>query len=169
MLQNPNCRQNHEPDLGLERKPDVLPSLIDNPEGEFGGKCTAHANSEENLINGVAAAPGVAVGPAAVIQTSEDLLRIGPNSILICSRMSPELSIVFSLIRGIISERGGVMSTSATIARENGLPVVTGVPSAQRMPGLSFQVMVVRSSEMPPFSTVGISSASQGSNCPVSS
>ena len=132
MLQNPNCRQNHETDLGVGRSPDVLPSLIDNPEGEFGGNRTANGNIEENLIKGVPAAPGVAVGPAAVIQTPEDLQRIGPNSILVCAQMSPELSIAFSLIRGIISERGGVLSTSAIIARENGLPVVTAVRLATR-------------------------------------
>ena len=130
MLKNPNYRQNHGMDSGAEISPDLLPGLIDNPEGEFGSKGTTNENIEDNLIKGVPAAPGVAVGPAAVIQTSEDLLRIGPNSILICSRMSPELSIVFSLIRGIISERGGVVSTSATMAWEYGLPVVTAVRSS---------------------------------------
>ena len=130
MLTNPSYRQDHGTDLGDRMYPDVLPRHIGNPEGEFGSSRTAIENIDENLIKGVPAAPGVAAGPAAIVQTSEDLQRIGPNSILICSRMSPELSIVFSLIRGIISERGGVMSTSASIARENGLPVVTAVRSA---------------------------------------
>jgi pyruvate,water dikinase len=130
MLQKPKGRQYHGTDKGVGMCPDVLPSLIDNYEDESGGRRTAKVNIEEKLIKGVPAAPGVAVGTAAVIQTSEDLQRIGPNSILICSRMSPEISIVFSMICGIISERGGVMSTSTTIARENGLPVVTAVGSA---------------------------------------
>ena len=36
---------------------------------------------------------------------------------------------------------------------------VTGVPSDHKRPGFSFQVIVVRSSETPPFSSVGIDSA----------
>ena len=43
---------------------------------------------------------------------------------------------------------------------------VKGVPSDQVTPGFSFQVIDFRSSEMPPFSTVGISEASQGTISP---
>ena len=39
---------------------------------------------------------------------------------------------------------------------------VSGLPSDQTIPSLRVQVMVVRSSETPPFSTVGISAASDG-------
>ena len=46
---------------------------------------------------------------------------------------------------------------------------VSGVPSDHVTPSLSVQVIEVRSSEMPPFSTVGISSTSQGTISPVSS
>jgi pyruvate,water dikinase len=132
MMQKPKCCQNNGIDWGEGMRPDVLPSVIDIPESKFASKCMGNENIETNLIKGVPAAPGVAVGPAAVIQTSEDLQRIAPNSILICPCMSPELSIVFSLIGGIISERGGVMSTAATIARENGLPVVTAIGPAAK-------------------------------------
>jgi len=34
---------------------------------------------------------------------------------------------------GIISEQGGIISTTATVARENGLPAVTGVRSARQI------------------------------------
>jgi hypothetical protein len=46
---------------------------------------------------------------------------------------------------------------------------VTGVPSDQTRPSLSTQVISVRSSETPPFSTVGMSSARKGTKVPVSS
>ena len=46
---------------------------------------------------------------------------------------------------------------------------VKALPSDHRMPGFSFQVIAVRSSVTPPFSTVGISSTSQGCIAPVSS
>jgi len=88
---------------------------------------------QSRMRRGVPVAPGVAVGQAIVIQSLEDLQRIRSDSILICSRMSPVYSIAFHVVRGIISERGGIMSTAATVARENGLPVVTRVRSAQRI------------------------------------
>ena len=43
---------------------------------------------------------------------------------------------------------------------------VNGVPSDQRTSGFSFQVTVVRSSETPPFSSVGSSAASCGWKLP---
>jgi pyruvate,water dikinase len=91
-----------------------------------------NANSEVNMMKGVPAAPGMAVGPAAVIQSPEDLLRVRPESILVCPKMSFAYSIAFQRARGIISELGGAMSTAATVARETGLPAVTGVQSARQ-------------------------------------
>jgi len=46
---------------------------------------------------------------------------------------------------------------------------VTGVPSDHTRPGFSFQVIVVRSSETPPFCTVGMSSARKGTRTPPAS
>jgi gamma-glutamylcysteine synthetase len=44
---------------------------------------------------------------------------------------------------------------------------VSGVPSDHMMPSAMVQVIEVRSSDTPPFSTVGISSASHGTIVPV--
>lgn len=82
-------------------------------------------------VQGVPAAPGDAIGPAVVIRSRADLQRAEPGCILICSTLSPEYSAAFSTVGGIVSETGGSLSTSATIARENGRPVVTGVRSAR--------------------------------------
>ena len=46
---------------------------------------------------------------------------------------------------------------------------VSGLPSDHMTPSLIVQVIEVRSSETPPFSTVGIDSASHGTMVPVSS
>ena len=44
---------------------------------------------------------------------------------------------------------------------------VTGEPSDQSSPSLSFQVIVVKSADTPPFSTVGISCARSGARSPL--
>ena len=103
-------------------------SIINN-EHEF-NKPVPVGRAGKNVIKGVAVSPGIAVGSAVVVQNPEDLKRVNPDSILICPQMSPVYSIVFQMVRGIISERGSILSTTATLARENGLPAVTGVQSA---------------------------------------
>ena len=132
MLQNLNFHRNLRPEPEVGANPDEILSLADKIEDRCGRKPLADGRSIRHLIRGVPVAPGVAVGQAIVIQSLEDLQRIRSDSILICSRMSPVYSIAFHVVRGIISERGGIMSTTATVARENGLPVVTRVRSAQR-------------------------------------
>jgi pyruvate,water dikinase len=107
-------------------------SLIDQILRRYGLKPLDKEVCDKYLIKGTPICPGVAVGTAVVIQRHEDLKRVKPDSILICSRMSPAYSTVFHMVGGVISERGGIMSTTATVARENGLPVLTGVRSAQR-------------------------------------
>ena len=133
MLQNLNFHRNLRPEPEVGANPDEILSLTDQIGDRCGRKPLADGRSIRHLIRGVPVAPGVAVGQAIVIQSLEDLQRIRSDSILICSRMSPVYSIAFHVVRGIISERGGIMSTAATVARENGLPVVTRVRSAQRI------------------------------------
>jgi pyruvate,water dikinase len=131
MSDYPNSRQKLRSDLGVGVNPDEKLGLIDQIVGRYGLAPLADGRSDSCLIKGIPVAPGVAVGRAVVIQSTEDLKRIRPNVIPICSRMRPVYSIVLQVARGIISERGGILSTAATIAREYGLPAVTGVRSAQ--------------------------------------
>jgi len=130
---HPNSHRNILPELGVGANQDEILSLIDQSVDRYGRTSLVDERSNRHLIKGVPVSSGVAVGQAVVIQSHEDLQRIRPDSILICSRMSPVYSIAFHVVRGIISERGGILSTTATVARENGLPVVTGARSAQRI------------------------------------
>jgi pyruvate,water dikinase len=132
MLQNLNFHRNLRPEPEVGANPDEILSLTDQIVDRCGRKPLADGSSDRHLIKGTPVSPGVAVGPAVVIQSPDDLQRIRPNSILIFSRMSPVYSIAFQVVRGVISEKGGILSTTATVAREKGLPVLTGVRSAQR-------------------------------------
>ena len=112
-------------------QPDEILNLTGHIEGKFSQNHLADEKSQKKLIKAVPVAPGVAMGCALVVKNPEDLQRINPASILICSRMSPVYSIVFQMVRGIISEKGGICSTSATVAREYGLPAVAGARAAR--------------------------------------
>ena len=133
MLQNLNANQSYAKEMGVGVHPDEILNLIDHTEVKYGQNRLADKKVEEEFMNGVPVAPGVAEGNAVVIRSVEDLRRINADSILICPRMSPVYSVAFQTVRGIISEQGGILSTAATIARGKGLPAVTGLRSARQI------------------------------------
>ncbi|MDP2642968.1 MAG: PEP/pyruvate-binding domain-containing protein [Candidatus Peregrinibacteria bacterium] len=74
---------------------------------------------------------GVSPGKAEGILIEEDQLKDekykNKDKILFTRVLSPELVKHFDEIKGIVSEQGGFLSHLSIIARERGLPVVTGV------------------------------------------
>jgi pyruvate,water dikinase len=81
---------------------------------------------------GQPAGPGVATGPARVVVESSDLFEFKRGEILVCDSVDPNMTLVVPLSAGIVERRGGMLIHGAIIAREYGLPCVTGVPEATR-------------------------------------
>jgi pyruvate, water dikinase len=77
-------------------------------------------------LAGIAASPGVAEGPARVIRSDKELGQVQPGEILVCPITAPSWAPVFSLIRGAVTDIGGMMCHAAIVCREYGLPTVTG-------------------------------------------
>jgi rifampicin phosphotransferase len=60
---------------------------------------------------------------------------LSPGDVLVARQTDPGWGPVFFLIRGLVLERGGMLSHGAIIAREFGIPSVVGVQNAtQRIP-----------------------------------
>ena len=76
---------------------------------------------------GQPAGPGIATGPARVITDSDDLFKLKAGEILVCDSIEPTMTFVVSLVGGIVERRGGMLIHGAIIAREYGIPCVTGV------------------------------------------
>jgi pyruvate,water dikinase len=81
---------------------------------------------------GQPAGPGVATGPARVVAQPSDLFDFKRGEILVCDAVDPNMTFVVPLSAGIVERRGGMLIHGAIIAREYGLPCVTGVPEATR-------------------------------------
>jgi len=81
---------------------------------------------------GQPAGPGISKGPARVILESSDLLEFKSGEILVCDAVDPNMTFVIPLAGGVVERRGGMLIHGAIIAREYGLPCVTGVPEATR-------------------------------------
>ncbi len=79
---------------------------------------------------GQPASSGIAAGMARVILRAEDLFAFQPGEILVCDAIEPNMTFVVPLTAGIVERRGGMLIHGAIIAREYGIPCVTGIPDA---------------------------------------
>lgn len=82
------------------------------------------------LLKGWAAAAGVARGNARVVTEPEGLFSFRAGEILVCDALDPNMTFVAPLAAGIVERRGGMLVHGAIIAREYGIPCVTGVDEA---------------------------------------
>mgnify|MGYP006279548043 CR=1 FL=1 len=84
-------------------------------------------------LRGQPAGPGVAEGPARVIDNASDLFEVRRGDVLVCDAIDPNMTFVVPLVSGIVERRGGMLIHGAIIAREYGLPCVTGIADATRL------------------------------------
>ncbi len=75
-------------------------------------------------IIGVSGATGIAEGPARVVLTDAQLSEIRPGEILVCPTTSITWTTAFSLVKGVVVDRGGILSHAAIVSRQFGIPCV---------------------------------------------
>ena len=83
-------------------------------------------------IVGQPAGPGLARGKARVVTGPDDLFDFQSGEILVCDAVDPNMTFLVPLASAVVERRGGMLIHGAIIAREYGLPCVTGVPDAVR-------------------------------------
>jgi rifampicin phosphotransferase len=81
-------------------------------------------------MRGQPAGKGIARGKARVINERADLFDTQAGEILVCDSIDPEMTFIIPVVAGIIERRGGMLIHGAIIAREYGIPCVTGVEGA---------------------------------------
>jgi pyruvate,water dikinase len=77
-------------------------------------------------VVGHPAGQGIAKGTARVIRDPGDLTNFSEGEVLICQGVDPNMTFVIPLAAAVVEERGGMLIHGAIIAREYGLPCVTG-------------------------------------------
>ncbi|HEX6221320.1 MAG TPA: PEP/pyruvate-binding domain-containing protein, partial [Acidimicrobiia bacterium] len=81
-------------------------------------------------LNGIAASPGRYTGPVRVVMDNSQFDKIQPGDVLVCPITSPVWSVLFPIIRALVTDTGGVLSHPAIIAREYGIPAVVATGAA---------------------------------------
>lgn len=81
-------------------------------------------------VPGLAASPGVREGRARVITQLTDLPALGRDDVLVAGAASPSLIVLLPLVAAVVTDRGGLLSHAAIVARELGVPAVVGTGDA---------------------------------------
>jgi pyruvate,water dikinase len=93
---------------------------------------TPPPRTEARAVRGVGASAGVYEGPARLVRGTADLARIRPGDVLVTASTSAAFNVVLPMLGAIVTDRGGVLSHAAVVARECGIPAVVGCTDATR-------------------------------------
>lgn len=85
--------------------------------------------SAKNNLTGTGISPGMIKGEILIIKNPNDIKNIDwpINPIIVTQSTDPGWTPVFMKAKGIIVEKGGVLSHCAIVAREMGIPAVSGI------------------------------------------
>lgn len=81
-------------------------------------------------FTGQPASPGIGSGKARIISSPKEIFHFKKGEVLICDSLDPNMTFIVPLASAIIESRGGMLIHGAIIAREYGIPCVTGVGKA---------------------------------------
>jgi pyruvate,water dikinase len=85
---------------------------------------------EAKSLHGIAASAGTYEGRARVVLGAEQFANVQQGDVLIARTTSPTYNVLLPLLGGIVTDRGGLLSHAAIVAREYGLPAVVGTAEA---------------------------------------
>jgi phosphohistidine swiveling domain-containing protein len=91
---------------------------------------SSEAPHEESLLRGLAASRGVYEGPARRVSGPTEFDRIVQGDVLVTESTSEAFNILLPLLGAIVTDSGGLLSHSAIVAREYGIPGVVGTREA---------------------------------------
>ncbi len=97
------------------------------PPDLIGGARLAAPVSKQAVLRGLAAASGVACGPARLIMHPADSGRLQRGDVLVAPSTDPGWTPLFLRCAAVVTEVGGLLSHGAIVAREFGLPAVVNV------------------------------------------
>jgi phosphohistidine swiveling domain-containing protein len=89
--------------------------------------------TEARKVRGLGVSPGTYEGTARVIRGTSEFGRIEPGDVLVTNSTTTAFNIVLPLLGAIVTDRGGLLSHAAIVAREYGIPGVVGSTDATRV------------------------------------
>ena len=101
--------------------PSSLGTFKESPEEVSGGGSTLRGNP---------GSPGTARGPARILRTVADAERLRDGDVLVSATSAPPWTAFFGIVAGVVTDAGDLLSHTAVVAREYGVPAVVGAVGA---------------------------------------
>jgi phosphohistidine swiveling domain-containing protein len=93
----------------------------------------ATAKAVAGCLTGLGCSPGSVTGRARVIASLDEISQIRPGDVLVTRFTDPGWTPVLGMVKGVVTEVGGMLSHAAVIGREYGIPAVLNVKDATRL------------------------------------
>lgn len=110
-----------------EASPDPITRMFRKIEGD-----RPRPPASSDLIMGNAGSPGVVRGTVKVVHGLAEATKLQPGDILVADTTAPPWTPLFATVAGLVTDSGGILSHSAVVAREYGIPAVVGAGTATR-------------------------------------
>ncbi len=85
------------------------------------------------VLRGVPASPGIAKGKVRVITSIDDVGGMKEGEVLVASETNPQYVSAMLKSSAVVTDRGGIISHPAIVARELGIPGVVGTMNATQI------------------------------------
>lgn len=99
----------------------AIDSLFENP---------AAPGSETSVVRGTGASPGTYRGTARVIDGPAEFGRLRKGDVLVTATTTESFNVALPLLGAIVTNAGGLLSHTAIVSREYGIPSVVGTRDA---------------------------------------
>jgi pyruvate,water dikinase len=86
----------------------------------------------QGQVTGLAGSPGIVEGIARVVLTAAQFDEVRQGDIVVCQMTNPAWVVLFTKMKGLVTDAGGLTSHPAVLAREFGIPAVIGTSTATR-------------------------------------
>jgi phosphohistidine swiveling domain-containing protein len=94
---------------------------------------SARAQADARRLTGLAASRGSYTGRVCVVHDETQFHKLRPGDVLVSPITAPVWSVLFPSVGALVTDTGGVLSHSAIIAREYGIPAVVATAQATRL------------------------------------
>lgn len=82
----------------------------------------------EGVLRGTGCCPGIVTGTVRIVRSPRDDLSLN-GEILVAERTDPGWVPLYPAVSGVLIGRGSILSHSAIVAREMGIPTIVGIPA----------------------------------------
>lgn len=94
---------------------------------------TTSTITNEILVKGDPASPGIASGPVKKLASAKEVHKVASGDVLVAEQTNPDFVPAMRKAVAILTERGGRTSHAAIVSRELGIPAVVGANNVRKL------------------------------------